>query len=95
MTYLRFDWGSLDLWTEPERRNTRLYAVVPGIPPIEPDHTIIPGMDREESDVRHNPHLQMTLGAPMEFQSPLLTTASAVATAIGATVGALRIALGV
>jgi hypothetical protein len=44
----------------------------PGIPLIEPDHTIFARTDREESGVRPNPHLQMTQGAQLKFHAAVV-----------------------
>jgi len=53
----------------PEPRKARLLAVVPGIPLVEGDDTTNLRTGGEESCVRHNPYLQLTLDAPNEFHA--------------------------
>jgi hypothetical protein len=54
----------------PERRNARFQAVVASFPLIDPDDTTFrqTQTQREESDARHIPRLQMTLTGSTEFQ---------------------------
>jgi hypothetical protein len=52
----------------PEQRNTRLQAVVASFPLIEPDDTTFRQIERQESDARHIPRLQVTLEGSTEFQ---------------------------
>jgi hypothetical protein len=51
-----------------EQRDTQLQAVVASFPLIEPDDTTFRQTEREESDARHIPRLQMTLTGSTEFQ---------------------------
>jgi hypothetical protein len=48
---------------EPEQPDAGLYSLFQG----ETDHTIFSLKDREESVVRRNPYLQMTLAGAIEF----------------------------
>ncbi len=48
-----------------------------GIPLIEPDDSIFPQTNREESDARPNPHLQMTLGILIKFHAAAVHRRSA------------------
>jgi hypothetical protein len=52
----------------PEQRNARFQAVVASFPLIDPDDTTFRLSEREESDARHIPRLQMTLAGSTEFQ---------------------------
>jgi len=52
----------------PERRNAQFQAVVASFPLIDPDDTTFRQTEREESDARHIPRLQMTLTGSTEFQ---------------------------
>jgi hypothetical protein len=53
----------------PEQRNARFQAVVASFPLIDPDDTTFRQTEREESDARHIPRLQMTLTVQIEFQT--------------------------
>jgi hypothetical protein len=52
-----------------EQRSARFLGVVASFPLIEPDDTTFRQTEREESDARHIPRLQMTLTGSIEFQT--------------------------
>jgi hypothetical protein len=51
-----------------EQRSAQFQGVVASCPLIDPDDTTFRQTEREESDARHIPRLQMTLTGSTEFQ---------------------------